>query len=131
MNILDCYGCSNLTSIPNIQELKQLSCSNCPKITSIPNIQGLKYLDCWGCPWIPNRNDEYKSNIEKLIIIQQWARKWLRFIRLRNFIKSREFVEWYYHPDNRGGIISKRIIESSISEVQNKKSKVHKIKKNE
>ena len=112
---LDCWNCPLLTYIPNIQGLETLYCSRCPNLTSIPHIQGLEKFYCWGCPWIPNENDEYKSNIEKLTIIQQWSRKWLRFTRLRNFIKSREFVEWYYHPDNRGGIISKQMISQELT----------------
>ena len=110
-----CWDCPRVTFIPNIKGLKRLYCSDCPLLTSIPEIQGLKELSCFNCPWIPNQNGEYKSNIERLTIIQQWTRKWLRFTRLRNFIKSREFVEWYYHPENRGGIVCKRIISQEIT----------------
>ena len=108
---LSCEKCPNLTSIPEIQGLEKLSCYNCPKLTSILEIQGMEYLDCRLCPWIPNQNDEYKSNIEKLITIQRLFKKWLPFRRLRSWIKSRDFAEWYYHPERPGGRISKRIIE--------------------
>ena len=112
---LYCYDCQKLTFISNIQGLKILNCSNCPLLTFIPIIKGLEWLYCYHCPWIPTQNNEYKSNIEKLTTIQQWTRKWLRFTRLRNFIRSREFVEWYYHPDNRGGIISKQMISQELT----------------
>ena len=49
MRQLKCNGCTNLTEIPNIEELGWLNCSYCPKITKIPHIEELLQLDCNGC----------------------------------------------------------------------------------
>ena len=37
LKILDCGGCTNLTSLPPLpQDLKELHCFNCTNLTSLP-----------------------------------------------------------------------------------------------
>ena len=112
--------CSKLTSIPNIEGLKELYCNNCPNLTSIPKIEGLKKLCCYGCPnltsipnikelncsscpWIPYQNDDFKDNIKKLIILQRWFKKYFKIKVAQRYIKTKEFNEWFYSPNNFGG----------------------------
>ena len=137
-----CLGCSELTYVPKIESLEYLNCDGCVNLKEISFLRNLEFLDCYDCrlltifpespdmkgfcsdplPWLPNIfNIDLPTNVEKLVTLQRLFKRWLPFLRLRRFIKSREFAEWYYHPKNRGGIVSKRIIESSISEVQQKK----------
>jgi hypothetical protein len=49
---LDCYGCPNLTSIPNeLVNLTRLICYRCRNLTSISNeLVNLTSINCAGCP---------------------------------------------------------------------------------
>ena len=42
LKTLDCSGCANLTTIPNIIGLYTLFCVGCTSLTTIPNIVGLQ-----------------------------------------------------------------------------------------
>ena len=37
--------------------------------------ENLTYLDCGRCKWLFNRNNDYKSNIERLTKIQIWYKR--------------------------------------------------------
>jgi hypothetical protein len=43
------------------------------------------------------------KNMYKLIKLQQYIRKYLNYKRFTKYIKSREFNEWFYHPNSIGG----------------------------
>jgi hypothetical protein len=131
---LNCSDCPLLTSIPNtLINLIGLHCSDCPLLTSIPDtLVNLIYLDCSGnrlittvpfilrtynprihiyyddCPWINYNKDK---NIRKLITLQRFVKKNIKYWIFSKWIKSKEGVEWIYHPDNIGGIIAKKSIE--------------------
>jgi hypothetical protein len=105
-----------LTSVPNIIGLKKLGCSACRMLTSIPHINSLKKLDYFDCPWI-NRggNPKYKNNINKLITLQRFCKKNYKYFVFKRWVKSQEFNEWFYAPENVGGIKHKQMMERVIS----------------
>jgi hypothetical protein len=51
-----------------------------------------------------------EEQVPKRNIIVNFLRK-CKFYRLTRLCKTRAFCEWYYHPDNIGGKISKKKIE--------------------
>jgi hypothetical protein len=131
---IDCFKCPNLTSIPNIKGLKQIDCSNCDNLTSIPNIKGLKGIGCHycpmltsipntpsicysACPWIehtqyPHCEDPYnENNIQKLLLLQKFCKKNFRYFVFNRWVKSQEFKEWFYAPENVGGRKHKKMME--------------------
>ena len=48
------------------------------------------------------------ENIRKLTTLQRFVKKNLRGWIFSRWIKSREFVEWFYDPKNIGGLMAKR-----------------------
>ena len=96
-------GCKNLTSIPLLKKLTILNCMGCKNLTSIPLLKNLTDFYCDGCEWLNhNKNEEYNNNITKLKKIQKYFknRKARKFIV---YIKTKEFNEWFYHPNGIGG----------------------------
>jgi hypothetical protein len=49
LKVLYCWDCKALTSIPELPKLCKLDCSDCTKVTSIPKLPELNMLDCSGC----------------------------------------------------------------------------------
>jgi hypothetical protein len=50
VTILDITGCSNLTSLPDLINLKALTCSGCTRLAKIPDTMiNLEWLDCEKC----------------------------------------------------------------------------------
>jgi hypothetical protein len=70
-------------------------------------IEGLKYINCDCCEWVC-QNPDYNENIRKLIILQMFCRKNIPYFRFKKWINTREFSEWFYHPDNMGGYKHKK-----------------------
>ena len=50
----------------------------------------------------------YENNIDKIIVLQRFARRNFKYFVFKRWIKSKEFNEWFYHPDNIGGKNAKR-----------------------
>lgn len=120
-----CYNCPNLEYIPDIRGLTLLICDNCPNLKQLPNIRELQILFCTNCPllkYIPNKiyylhtlecdpilwsfykqNPSFSSNLNKLITIQRFIRKWLKIKKLLRWLSTPSFSEWYYLPYNPGG----------------------------
>ena len=46
---LECYDCPKLTTIPKLPNLEWLNCSWCVKLTTIPELPKLRYLYCYSC----------------------------------------------------------------------------------
>jgi len=100
-----CDNCKSLTSI-NIPENINLSlwCFNCPSLTSLNLPKGYHgHIDYSDCPWI-SQNEDFINNLQRLIKIQRWYRKLL----IIKYLKSQEFIEWVYAPDNIGGRLYKK-----------------------
>jgi len=103
LEIIYCSYCTSLTSLDlrKNKKLRKLWCSGCRLLTSLnlnKNIIKYDYLSMCLCPWISQYKD-FSSNLQNLIRIQRWYRRLL----LIKYLKSREFVEWIYAPNNIGG----------------------------
>lgn len=135
IQILNIENCNSLTEIPNSSWVEQLRIFNCPLITKIPNIQGLKEINVWKCPnlleipnipgltkyWIVDcpflnnsKNPVFKKNIKKIKKLQNFIRKNKKYWRFKNWVKSKSFMEWFYHPDNFGGYYHMKNMEKLI-----------------
>jgi hypothetical protein len=44
-----------------------------------------------------------KDNIEKIKVLQSFCRRNYKYFKFNKYIKSKEFNEWFYHPNNIGG----------------------------
>ena len=87
-----------------------MDCGSCPKLTIIPdNIIDYNY---YNSPWI---SESKTRNIQKLITLQHFVKNNIKYWRFSRWIKSREFNEWIYHPDNIGGKMAKREIEKMFN----------------
>jgi len=95
-----CNNCTSLTSL-NLQNninLITLECYNCRTLTSLNLLSNIENIHHSRCPWIC-QNKDFSSNLQRLIKIQRWYRKLL----IIKYMKSKQFVEWIYAPNNIGG----------------------------
>ena len=46
LTILNCSGCTQVTSIPLLENLTELHCVNCINLTTIPRLEKLTDLNC-------------------------------------------------------------------------------------
>ena len=102
---LDCSDCTSLTSLQEMPNVTTLVCHGCTSLTLLPSLPNMTYLSCHDCTWLNHiSNSEYNINISRLSRLQRWYRRmlWCRYL------KSREFIEWCYHPDNIGGKQAKK-----------------------
>lgn len=124
---LNCSGCKSLTQLPEFPALRELNCDGCRSLTHIPEFPALRYLTCSDCPWLDRQNPGFQHNISCLIRLQKWVRKWRKFRILRTWLKTEEFAQWYYHPENPGGLRQKvklgKIVSSIENTLQNEKLK--------
>ena len=136
LEILSCYNCPLLITIPPIEGLKKLDCSNCPLLTTIPHIEGLEKLRCWdcplltaipriegleklvcsGCPWLPSQNKDYKDNINLLIKTQRIVKNFITRRRLKH-VKD-EILKIYFHPEMKGGYLHKKEMMEMIDKIK-------------
>jgi len=124
LTTLRCYNCISLTSLDLLSNsegvtslgcinLVTLWCYNCTSLTSLKFCKKLKSLCLRNCRWI-SQNDDFSSNLQRLTKIQRWYRR----LVLIKYIKSREFVEWIYNPNNIGGKFCKKNLLREISEMK-------------
>jgi len=101
LELLSCTGCTNLTEIILSKNLKELFCSYCTKLTQI-NPQNVidNLIVYYPSTWSPSENLE--NNLKKLRIIQRFCRSF-RTRKLLRLSRTKEFCEWFYHPENYGG----------------------------
>jgi len=103
LTTLLCYNCTSLTSLDlrNINLLR-LNCPSCTSLTSLNLRSNFKseydYINYSKCPWI-TQNKEFLNNLQRLIKLQKWYRR----IVLIKYMKSKQFIEWIYSPNNIGG----------------------------
>jgi len=105
LKILYCNFCNSLTSLDlrNNKNLVTLVCSSCKSLTSLNLPKECKgFINQYKCPWII-QNEEFSSNLQRLIKLQKWYRKLL----IIKYLKSLEFIEWVYSPNNIGGRLYK------------------------
>ena len=101
-----CHSCTSLISLDlrsNIN-LIELDCFYCTSLTNLDLPKGYHGdIDCSNCAWI-SQNEEFLSNLQRLIKLQRWYRK----LVLIKYLKSQEFIEWVYSPNNIGGRLYKK-----------------------
>jgi hypothetical protein len=110
LTALNCPNCPLLTLIPLLPNLTRLNCSNCPLLTTIPNHR-YEYLNKTGCPWLD------QTNIPKLVTLQTFVRKNLKYFRFKHWCKSREGIVWIYDPTHLGGWYAKKQLEKMINKM--------------
>ena len=106
LSILYCHSCIFLTSLDlrNNKKLETLGCSSCTSLTSLNLPKGYHGdINYSNCPWII-QNTEFSNNLQKLIKLQKWYRK----LVLIKYMKSKQFIEWVYAPNNIGGSLYKK-----------------------
>jgi len=84
--------------LSNCKNLYHLDVSYCRFLTNILLNRVPLDLPSYDCPWI-SQNDCFSSNLQSLIKLQKWYRRLL----IIKYMKSQEFIEWVYAPDNIGG----------------------------
>ena len=117
------WSCKSFTSVPVIEELKKLHIWGCDSITSVPVIEGL--ISVSECKWLEMDNDKRHSVLK----LQQRMKQKARLKMFKKYVRSRQFCEWFYSPDEFGGQASKRSIGSFIQKVveEQKDSKRQKV----
>jgi hypothetical protein len=112
---LSCSNCPLLTSIPlELVNLTHLSCSNCPLLISIPS--ELVNLDCMDCYWLPQNDPVRPSRTARVTIIQKWAKRSRKGRLLKQWMKTKEFNEWFYAPKGIGGREHKRGLQQFLTD---------------
>jgi hypothetical protein len=114
---LTCENCPNLTEIiiPKNSQLMDVQLHECRILTNISEKPCDALMIFHGCPWLKGSTG-HTQNLTRLRLLQNFFRKSLVHKRFSRWIKSQEFTEWFYHPDNFGGYKTKL----SISRFLNK-----------
>jgi hypothetical protein len=114
LTMLHCSGCPLLTNIPAVlDQLMYLYCINCPKLTHIP--VATVELHHEGCTWLDQSNQAVFLKVKN---------KLMRYFYFKRWIRTKEFMQWFYHPDNFGGYKHKlqlqRLLEAQIETAHKK-----------
>jgi hypothetical protein len=98
--------------------LSNLNCSECAILTELKLFEDVlpMIFQCKDSPWL-NYNGKYKDSLKKLIILQKFCRKNMKYFIFRNWIKSEKFAKWFYHPENYGGKIHKMKMTKFLEDV--------------
>lgn len=125
--------CSNIRSIqyfPKLHSMNVYDCDNLFSIEHIPRENG-NYLRIYNNESLSVISNEEKNDsmwsgrygywfsdrerkIEKIKTVQRFCKRYVKYRLFMRWIKSREFAEFFYDPNNIGGKISKRIIEKEV-----------------
>lgn len=92
---LTCELCTNLKLISQLKSIYIINCSNCRLLTIVKSTP-FHYFKYNGCYWLN------KYNINKLIVLQKYYKKWSKYRTLKKWVDSGEFNKWYYSPGNMG-----------------------------
>lgn len=123
LKILRIFDCPLLTELPIIDGLHTLEICRCRSLIEIPSIylhtyqkkDGIHRLGVWDCPWLKETGYlDYNKNIVSLVTLQKFCRKNLKFFRFKRWLKSHDFVSWFYAPENFGGYKTKLRMEVSM-----------------
>jgi hypothetical protein len=125
--------CINLEVISLGKTLRDFTINDCPKFTTIKNIQdyNINNYEIFNCRMFIN--DKYRSGFcpfnkndsqngksrwnktkKKINILQKWIKKNFKYFVFKRWIKSKEFIEWFYSPENFGGYKHKQRMLKSI-----------------
>ena len=89
----------------------QLPCNLDEEIDEYPDLNELEIRE--------DRNIVYAQNMESIKRLQKWLRRQITVKRIRQLQRCRGFMEWYYAPQNPGGIIAKRQLFKFAGSLQN------------
>jgi hypothetical protein len=114
---LFCIGCTNLTSLgPLSKSLQVLNCNRCRVLTQVgPQSVIDNLLDYQSSTWTPSENLE--NNLRKLVIVQNFCRS-LRVRKLLRLSRTKEFCEFFYHPETYGGRWAKKSLRKFSKKIQ-------------
>ncbi len=96
IDVLDCSECPSLRFLPQSNSLKKLDCSDCDSVICKGEFPNLLPDHTYQCPWLYLNKDEYTDNITILRNLQ------IRLLALP-WLKSKQFSQWFYAPNNIGG----------------------------
>jgi len=113
LEILTCIDCSNLKKITDVFNLKSLVCQNCPLLSELCDVKLIRFK-CISTPWLYHPDNNFITNYKKLKLIQLWIKRNLKHFIFKRWIKSKEGIQWIYHPNNIGGRMSKKLIDTYI-----------------
>lgn len=114
---------SNLMSITdcNMQNIVHPSIINCGMLI----MGATRNVDYVGCKWIYNTDDinciknaEYNLRLKSVIKCQKIIRNKLIKIGWKKYLKSKQFIEWIYNPNNIGGFYEKKKFTKFANELQ-------------
>uniref|UniRef100_A0A6C0ELL1 Uncharacterized protein n=1 Tax=viral metagenome TaxID=1070528 RepID=A0A6C0ELL1_9ZZZZ len=105
--------CINLKEISDLPKLLQLDCGYCTSLTKICDTSRINHYFNGGSTWI-RYDDSFNSNMRKLIYLQSFCRNNLRYWRFKRWLRSKEFAEWFYSPNQWGGKACKLQIKKSL-----------------
>jgi hypothetical protein len=132
---LDIWGCQLIKNMPNLPNLQKLYCGHCILLKEIPYMNDLWFLSCIGCEQLRIIDTQtidvlYSNQCPKLFYSQEHIENKTKINKLRNFIrnnyryflfkhwiKSREFCEHYYSPENRVGDMEKINLERFVTSI--------------
>jgi hypothetical protein len=101
-----------LTSIPKeLVNLDELLCDGCPLMTSIPDQIRNIDLRGKGCHWLPHNDPVPSSRIARVTVIQKWVRRSRKGRLLSQWMKTKNFNEWFYAGNGIGGKVHKKGME--------------------
>jgi hypothetical protein len=131
---LFCRGCDKIQEIPKIQGLAVLACSGCSRIKEIScpmafvtcnGCSNLRIIECDDSESRTNANDcpnlfyspWHTVNKQKIDRLRKFIRNNFKYFVFKHWIRSKEFCEHYYSPQNRVGKMMKRGLESFVREM--------------
>jgi hypothetical protein len=99
-----CVICNCNGDYSSLEGLQILNCGGCTNLTSIPVIDGLQTLDYMYCKYIHPTN----HHIDYIRILQQRIKRVILYKKLKRMVTCRPFVELWYHPESKGGYFIKQ-----------------------
>jgi hypothetical protein len=105
---LSCNDCPLLVSIPiGLTTLNEIFCENCPLLLRVPSSRTNKFR---GCYWLDQNRQATVLRVKQKLMRHFYFKRW---------IKTREFNEWFFHPNNFGGYKHKLQLERSLEAQKN------------
>jgi hypothetical protein len=62
-------------------------------------------------------NKNFADGLQSIINLQRWARKNMRYLNFKKWIRSKEFAQWFYASDQLGGRLSKAQISKVVQKI--------------
>jgi len=106
--------CDKLKEIPKIDNIEEIDCTESRLILDNPNVN-VKKMTYENCPWL-NVNEEYKENLNKVILIQRLFRK---NVLIRGILRvSKQIIPIWWDPECKGGYMYKKELLDFIEKIK-------------